>query len=623
MSHRDHDNRDGGRDSRGSGNDKRDFYQVNDKRVSGRDYCDSRSWKGDRDSDRDTGGRDNSRKSRSRSRRRLEVPQTGSSKSGFPPAPPPHDRDRHAPRHPSPDRMINDATSLLKTLHMSGDLPSLGRGLSDRVRLDLFTTLCKNIDDKVAPDFAASKEVQGMVKQLTPHLKDVFAQWSSEERAPFFVCPKHLNPELGQGGTENDRIKNGAAINDELRERFKPITSEKQRHFIDQFKFKVLPLSQKAFRRFWDTAWIIPWKTKIAEWAQFRKHVEAFKYEPDKFIDDCLDPNTRDLEELWARLLGKDAYAEEFEKDEEADPDAEGFQATHRGVGESGIIKYSAKAITSLYADSDGWEEVRVDIPIGEEVAVLITDLPHHKIRFKSTIGWVDDAFLTDAQPIVRRYIDSADNPVELLDDAHKALQTKLEHGASVSVKRKHKGWSNISCPALSVDGWVRDNVLVAEAPTAPANAGKSDKHGKGKGDKRGKGAMKGKVKADKGKRVTYDVEDFKKEEWPKFALTGPKECISKLSADAAKRLQVAMEALPSKDKRVADRFTTKYAEDLDKLFPDDLDKDGDAWAILKETVNKLSINAGNVRWGREGVTAQLKTLFLRLRTTRELDPSA
>ena len=129
MSPRDHDNRDGGRDSRGSGNDKRDFYHVNDKRVSGRDYRDSRSWKGDRDSGRDTGGRDNSRKSRSRSRRRLEVPQTGSSKSGFPPAPPPYDRDRYAPRHPSPDRMINDATSLLKTLHMSGDLPSLGRGL--------------------------------------------------------------------------------------------------------------------------------------------------------------------------------------------------------------------------------------------------------------------------------------------------------------------------------------------------------------------------------------------------------------------------------------------------------------------------------------------------------------
>ena len=396
--------------------------------------------------------------------------------------------------------MVDLAAEALVQAQQRGALQSLLQRINPDLARDVLVQLLGSTSKDSAKAIATHPEVDAAFKCLAPYLADGISKWSAEERAPLYVCPAGLNPDM-VGGNKTERIENFSALLDAMRDRYKPLTNEKQRKFVDQFKFKVLPLSRKSFRRYWDVFKCIPWKSSAGEWCQFKKHLKEFNFVPgDNSWDDMVDAGAHATEDLWKELLGPVAYAEEFEADEgdENDHDANDKQDdpdTNNGFKQGSL--YASECIHEIQADD--WSKHLANIEKGEEVATLETASAHTKIRHGCTTGWVSSCLLSSIAPVVQRYISSPGGPAILHDDRYNKLPDKLPHGMAVALIVQRNDWSRIRAEGTMLNEvWVSSSVLSDKKPPPLDNTRSA---GRDNGE--------------------YTLDQLMSETWPKFSTHG------------------------------------------------------------------------------------------------------
>ena len=268
-----------------------------------------------------------------------------------------------------------------------------------------------------------------------------------------------------------------------LRDRYKPLANQKQRDFIEKFSFKIISVSRKVCRRWWDSVALIPWKSSAAEWSQFKRYLKDSAYEATgDTMDDSFDANARNEEACWKRLLGDASYAEELEDDEVEEA------AVPRGRSDADkdndAMKFISVDLNNILSDS--WADIPVNIVKGSEVAVVHLGGHYSKIRVGAAVGWTQSELLLDAAPVERRFIVSPDAPTKLFDLNYQELTEKFTHSVAVSLAEVSGDgeWCQVRGPGVPTAVWIGSQFLAVDAPAK----GQIDKAGKGNRGKLGKG---------------------------------------------------------------------------------------------------------------------------------------
>ena len=506
-----------------------------------------------------------------------------------------------------------DAIGELKTL---GALDLLVGRLPEHLLLELVDSLFRNLDDVKAARIAAGAATDQAFQKICKHLQTTISKWTLEQRSAFFVLPAGLDPNM-QGGSKDDRLKNFGSLQEEVRARFLPITSTEQQRYVQQFKFKYVTMNQKSSRRYWDTIREIPWKVGTAEWAQFRKFIKEFAFDPNEKWDHWVDQNAMELEKTWQKLLGEDTYADEFEKQDEEDADQVASDAA-ASTDDNSRIEYAAIAITKIHADTCDWEDTEVDIKLGEEVAVLEVTGEWKKILSRAVVGWTAAKSLARTPaPETKRFINAPNDDIELRDDGYNKVDTKLKHTHEVYILGCDGDWCRITCPSLPEPRWIASRFLTE---TKPAGG----KDGKGKGSKGNKG-IKGKGAGKIVKNTindNYSEGDFEQEKWPKFLFTGQPQALGKLNAEAARRLNKAITSASAPKCKESKQLATDFSHALDRLFPNDMGAEDRRWQPIKKVAADIKALDKHTQWNRRGVLDTLKTFFMRLKCLEDLEPS-
>ena len=102
--------------------------------------------------------------------------------------------------------------------------------------------------------------------------------------------------------------------------------------------------------------------------------------------------STLESESLLQNLIGDCTYAEGFEDDVY-------IEAVEEQGGKEDEIQYAACNIKNL--KSDDWDDVAVDIPKGEEVAVLRKQSNWMCIQFQAPDGWTEGNNIQKTGPLV------------------------------------------------------------------------------------------------------------------------------------------------------------------------------------------------------------------------------
>jgi hypothetical protein len=143
-----------------------------------------------------------------------------------------------------------------------GRLDLFAQKVNDPLWQEIMTALFSQLDETRARALASLVPTETAFQKLAPHLQGAIAKWPIEHRRPFFALPFGLDPDMPDTGHHQtkERITNFQKLQDEIRARYRPITSTNQGRYIDEFKFKYITISTKASRRYWDSFKMIPWK---------------------------------------------------------------------------------------------------------------------------------------------------------------------------------------------------------------------------------------------------------------------------------------------------------------------------------------------------------------------------
>lgn len=164
---------------------------------------------------------------------------------------------------------------------------------------------------------------------------------------------------------------------------------------------------------------------------------------------------------MLKKLLGDSAYAEEYDADEEPAEDAPD-QDEHVYDG----AMYASVKITSLQADD--WTTHEIQIPLGEEVAVMETNGEFVKIRYGCTTGWAKQGLLSSTAPRIERFVNSPGNAARIFDSNYQAVHGGVAHAASVGLVSVKDEWSHIRCSEPPGTFWINSGLLVTSLPDPP-----------------------------------------------------------------------------------------------------------------------------------------------------------